>query len=65
MNAWYLSLNRFEKRIIKQWEKRGFRYNAGNVQLLKYAYDTVMFWSVAKEKKISEKNKPVGHPTLF
>ena len=37
MNAWYLSYNRFEKRIVKRWEKRGFKYNAWHVQLLKYA----------------------------
>jgi hypothetical protein len=65
MNSWYMSYNRFEKRIIRIWKKEGFKYNDGHIQLLRYSYQTLMFWSVAKYKKISEKNKPVGHPTLF
>ena len=65
MKAWYLSYNRFEKRILKKWNKKGFNYNAGNVQILRYAYDTLMFWSVLKEKKVSKKNSPIGHPKLF
>lgn len=65
MKAWYLSRNRFKKRIVKRWEKQGFKYNNGHVQLLDYAYNTIMFWSIMRSKKISDKNKPVGHPTLF
>lgn len=92
MKAWYLSHKRFEKRIIKRWKKRGFNYNDGHMQLLKFAYQTIMFWTIWRNeqgstnnnsaneqlspsrgtseaegvnRKISNKNKPVGHPTLF
>lgn len=60
-----MSYSRFETRIIKSWKKRGFMYNSSHVHILKYSYQTLMFWSILRSKKISEKNKPVGHPTLF
>lgn len=65
MKAWYLSYNRFEKRIIKQWKKKNFKYNAGHIQLLRYSYQTLLFWTIQNSDKISEKNKPAGHPVLF
>lgn len=65
MNAWYLSYNRFEKRIIKRWNQRGFRWNNGHLALLPFAYRTVMFWARYKQPKVSQKNQTVGHPTLF
>ena len=34
MKAWYMSQNRFKNKIIKQWEKQGFKYNYGHIQLL-------------------------------
>ncbi len=68
MKAWYLSHKRFEKRIIKRWGSNGFKFNAGHIQLLKYSYQTLMFWSIKKRKPISQRNKPAAHPkqpTLF
>ncbi len=55
MNAWYLSYNRFEKRIIRRWEKRGFTWNKSHLNLLPYAYRTVMFWAVQQNTKINAK----------
>ncbi len=65
MEAWYLSRKRFEKRIIKRWEKRGFKWNKGHLTLLPYAYNTLMFWAQYNQPKVSQKNQEVGHPTLF
>ena len=65
MKAWYMSQNRFKNKIIKQWEKQGFKYNYGHIQLLSFSYNTLMFWEREKKNKISQKNKQVVHPTLF
>lgn len=65
MKAWYLSYARFEKRIIRKWGRSGFDYNAGNVHLLRYSYQTTMFWGIVNQKKLSAKNKGLGYPTLF
>ena len=65
MNAWYLSYERFEKRIKSRWDKKKVKYNRGNVNILKYSYKTLMFWTVVKEGKISKSNKKHGHPRLF
>ena len=57
MDSWYTSYNRFENRIIKRWDKRSFDYHAGQINILKYAYRTLMFWSSVNNKKISKKNR--------
>lgn len=62
METWYLSYERFVKRIIKSWIKKKFNYNAGNVNILKYAYLTTTFWASVNNKKISKKN--FNEPTL-
>ena len=54
MNIWYLSYNRFEKRIINEWNRKGIKYNSGNINILKYAYKTLLIYST--DKKISNKN---------
>jgi hypothetical protein len=65
MEALYLSQKRFENRIIKRWDKRGFNYHAGHIQLLKYSYRALMFWATKKGERISDKNKVNVHPKLF
>ncbi len=65
MNVWYQSEKRFTKKIIGKWQKRKFNYNAGHVNILKYAYQTSCFWQMLKSGKVSNKNKSVGYPTLF
>lgn len=65
MDAWYLSYNRFEKRITRQWDEKGFDWNRRHLNILPYAYRTLMVWSAINSKKISEKNKPISNPTLF
>ena len=65
MKVWYNSQNRFNKRIIKRWEKQGFKYNAGHINILRYTYRTATFWEMVNENKVSEQNQTVGYPTLF
>jgi hypothetical protein len=69
MKVWYLSEQRFKNRIIKRWEKKGFKYNAGHVQLLSYSYRTLVLFSNQKKNKISNKNKYIAidieYPELF
>lgn len=54
MNIWYLSYNRFERRILNEWNRKGIKYNSGNINILKYAYKTLLIYST--DKKISNKN---------
>lgn len=65
MKAWYLSKSRFEIRIRKHWEKKGFKYNAGNINILKYSFRTLLYWSNFKNQKVSKINKVDVNPTLF
>ena len=66
MIAWYTTYPRFEKRILSSWKKRKFAYHAGHVNILKYAYRTLVYWSCVKGEKISEKNKiDVDNLSLF
>ncbi len=37
MNAWYSSQNRFISKVKKDWRKRGFKPNAGNYNILRWA----------------------------
>jgi hypothetical protein len=50
---------------MKDWNKRGIKYNAGNVNILRYAFRTLLFWSTIKGQKMSKINKVEIHPKLF
>lgn len=65
MNAWYLSEKRFKSRIVKKWEASGFKYNDGNVNILRFAFRTITYWTTFKEGKISKRNRVYIHPKLF
>lgn len=57
MNSYYMSLDRFRKRIIKKWVKNSFNYHNGHINILSYSYRTLMFWASVRGKKISNKNR--------
>ena len=57
MNTFYTSQSRFNAKIIKRWDKNKFKYNAGNVQLLRYSFITLRYWACIKGKKISKENR--------
>lgn len=57
MNIFYDSFDRFCARIIKSWDKTGTRYNAGNVQLLRFSWRAKRYWSNRNGEKVSEVNK--------
>lgn len=65
MNAWYLSEKRFIKRIVKRWDKSGFKYNAGNINILRYSFRAVLFWSNLNGQKVSKINEIETNPKLF
>lgn len=65
MQAWYLSEERFKNRIVKDWERNGFNYNAGNVNILRFAFRTIMYWATLNNNKVSKKNQVDIHPKLF
>lgn len=65
MKVWYISYNRFEKRIVSKWKQRNFIYNQGHLNILRYAYQTATFWAMVNRSKISEVNKQKGYPKLF
>jgi len=65
METWYTSYNRFEKKIIKRWDKRSFDYHDGHVNILKYAFRTLMFWASVKNKEVSENNRVETTIKLF
>lgn len=66
MRLWYLSYNRFENRIIKSWDKKGFKYNSSHVGILKYAFRTVQYYSNIERQKVSKANKFESHTlTIF
>jgi len=65
MKVWYLSEQRFKSRIVRRWEKRGFDYNAGHLNILRYAYRTLLYWSNLKKEKVSQTNRVDIHPKLF
>lgn len=61
MKLYYTSLNRFEKQTIKKWEKKGFNYHDGHIQLLRYAYLTALFWCNVVQQKVSiEKGREIN-----
>ena len=53
---YYDSQKRFENRIIKSWTKSGFKFNAGHVQLLRFAWIAKRFWANRNEIKVSKVN---------
>ena len=57
MHIFYQSYDRFESKIIKNWIKSGFKFNAGNVQILRFAWKTTLYYANMKGEKVSEKNK--------
>ena len=66
MEVWYLSYDRFENRVIRKWNKKGFNWNKSHLNLLHYAFRTSLFWCIVKNKgKISQKNQIIAHPKLF
>lgn len=65
MQAWYLSEERFKNRIVKDWERSGFNYNAGNVNILRFSFRTIMYWATLNNDKVSKKNQVDIHPKLF
>lgn len=65
MKLLYLSEKRFIARIIKRWKKVGFHYNAGNVQLLSYAFRAVLYWSSVERQRVSRVNKLNNNLKLF
>ena len=65
MKAWYLSEKRFKAAIIKQWEKSGFKYNAGHVNILRFAYRTVLFYENLNGSKVSKANCISTNQSIF
>ena len=65
MKSWYTSQERFNSRIINRWEKRGFEYHNGHVNILRYAFRTLCYWSSLKGDNISKENKVEINMKLF
>ena len=65
MNVWYLSETRFRNRIVKKWNKSGFKYNAGHLNILKYSYQTTILYVCLKNDKASYVNEDKNNFILF
>lgn len=65
MKVFYQSQNRFNAKIIKHWEKKGFKYHTGHIQLLRFSFLTLKYWSCINGNRISEVNKVEINPKLF
>jgi hypothetical protein len=65
MNVWYSSRNRFINRIKNRWKKQGFKPNAGQINILKFAYQTVLLYANIRNEKVSKINKMDINPKLF
>lgn len=57
MQTFYQSPTRFQKRIIHNWQKSGFKYNSGHVQLLRFAWIASLYWANRNGAKVAEVNK--------
>jgi hypothetical protein len=57
MRIWYLSYDRFESRIKKSWDKKGFKPNKGNINILKYSFRTVVYYSNLEKQRVSKRNR--------
>jgi len=53
---YYDSYNRFTNRILKSWDKNGFKYNSSNVSILFYAWRTKLYWANKNSLKRSKIN---------
>ena len=65
MNIWYQSEKMFTKKIMKKWQRRQVKFNAGKVNILKYAYRTSLLHAEIKGQKISQTNGNKINLTLF
>jgi len=57
MKIYYDSLPRFTNRIIKQWNKQGFKYHYGHIQIIKFAWVAKVYWANKKCVKMAKTNK--------
>lgn len=57
MQTFYQSPLRFQKRIIHNWQRQGFKYNSGHVQLLRFAWIASLYWANRDGAKVAEINK--------
>lgn len=48
---------RFTKRIKKRWTQKGFNYHEGHVQLLRYSWQTRLYWGAVRSEKASDENR--------
>jgi hypothetical protein len=65
MKIWYQSETRFTRSIVKRWNKSGVKFNAGNINILRFAFRTALLYANLKSEKVSEKNKININPRLF
>ena len=65
MNAWYSSQNRFISKVKKDWKKRGFKPNAGNYNILRFAYRNMIFYANLRNERVSKVNRVNINPKLF
>lgn len=56
MKIYYDSPQRFTARIVKSWNKSGARYNAGNVQILRFAWIAKRYWANHNGEKVAKAN---------
>lgn len=54
---YYDSQSRLTNRIIKLWDKRGFKYNQGHVQLIKYSWICKLYYANLNGLKMAKINK--------
>jgi hypothetical protein len=65
MKTYYQSLERFQNTIIKRWQKRGFKWNASHLAILKYSYHTLMLFASLNGLKVSQTNRKETTLKLF
>jgi len=53
---YYDSYNRFTNRILKSWDKNGFKYNSSHVSILFYAWRTKVLFANIQGLKRSKIN---------
>lgn len=57
MQTFYQSPTRFQNKVIRKWQKSGFKYHAGHVQLLRFAWIASLYWANRDGEKVAEINK--------
>ena len=65
MKTYYQSLERFQNTIVKRWQKRGFIYHSGHLNILRYAYHTLMLFASLNGLKVSQMNRKETTLKLF